>query len=182
MQLALESARTIVKADGIAGLSARKVTHRMGYTIGTLYQHFDGMDGLVERMNADTLAALYDHCSTGAVPQDVALRLRAFGLRITEFVQTHPREWDAVMSYRYKKGHTGAEFYYHETSRLFGLLQAATGQFYSDDEREDQAADLAMLWASLTGIWGVASSERELGGTLEQMIDRLIAMYLKARS
>ena len=60
--MALESARAIVVEEGISALSGRKVTARMGYSIGTLYQIFDGMDDLVERMNARTLEALYNQC------------------------------------------------------------------------------------------------------------------------
>ena len=181
-ELALKSARNIVQSEGITALSARKIASAMGYTIGTLYQHFDGMDGLVERMNAQTLAALYAHCQKGAQNGETAAQLKALGILFTEFMQAHPNEWGAIMSYRYKDDHTTSEGYHREILRLFGLMENATAQFYSADEQEQQAADMALLWASLTGIWGVASSERNVGGTLEQMIDQLIALYLSARS
>lgn len=181
--MALQSARAIVAKDGIAGLSGRKVTARMGYTIGTLYQLFDGMDDLVERMNAETLSELYEYCAKGAEGDQVSEKLKAFGMLFVEFVRLHPNEWDAVMSYQYRDGHTSSEEYNHEIYRLFGLLKAATGHFYTEEERDKHSADMAVLWASLTGIFGVASSERQLGGlTLEQMLDQLIGIYLDARS
>jgi hypothetical protein len=86
------------------------------------------------------------------------------------------------MSYRYREDHTTSEEYHREILLLFGLMESATEQFYGADDQEQQAADMALLWASLTGIWGVASSERNVGGTLEQMIERLIELYLAARS
>lgn len=181
-RLALDSARSIVKADGITAVSARKVTKRMGYTIGTLYQHFDDMDDLVERMNAETLAALYEHCHEGAALGDTAAQLKAFGILFIEFVKAHPNEWDAIMSYRFKDDHTTSDEYSYEIQRLFGLMETATQQFYDKDEHEAHSADMALLWASLTGIWSVANSERQVGGSLEQMIERLIGMYLDARS
>lgn len=181
-QLALESARAIVIKDGISDLSVRKVTARMGYTSGTLYQLFDGMDDLVERLNAATLAELYEFCSKGAEQDDVAAQLKALAILFIEFAKAHPNEWDAIMSYRYKDGHTTSEEYHREILRLFGLMETATQQYYGDDDQDEQAADMALLWASLTGIWGVANSERQVGGTIEQMIDRLIRMYLSARS
>lgn len=182
-QLALDAARAIVIEDGIAALSGRKVTKRMGYTIGTLYQLFDGMDDLVERMNAGTLALLYEHCRPGAEHADVARKLRAFGMLFTEFVKDHPNEWDAVMSYRYGEDHSRSDEYNREILRLFGLMETATAQFYDDGDQEEHSADMAILWASLTGVLGVANSERRLGDmSLEQMLDRLIRMYLKSRT
>ena len=180
--MALGAARKIVRKDGIQALSGRKVTGRIGYTIGTLYHLFDGMDDLVERMNAETLAALYAHCSADVATSDVADRLKSLAFRFIEFVTKHPNEWDAVMSYRYKEGHETSDFYAIEIQRLFGLMAEATAQFYPDDATEEQAADMALLWSSLTGIWGVASSERRVGGTLEQMVERLVEMYLSARA
>ncbi|MDA9865258.1 WHG domain-containing protein [bacterium] len=181
-QLATESARAIVVKDGVSALSVRKVTARMGYTVGTLYQLFDGMDDLVEHMNAMTLAALYDHCSTGIEQGDVAAQLKALGILFIEFAKAHPHEWDAIMSYRFKDDHTMSEEYHVEILRLFGLMKSATGQFYGKGEQDEHSDDMALLWASLTGIWGVANSERQVGSSLEQMIERLIRMYLDARS
>lgn len=179
--MALSAARDIVVKDGLSALSGRKVTGRIGYTIGTLYQLFNDMDDLVERVNAGTLAALYTHCSQELDTLDVAHQLKTLALRFIEFVQTHQNEWDAVMSYRYKDDHVMSDFYALEIQRLFGLMEQATSQFYPDGAHEEQAADMALLWSSLTGIWGIASSERELGGPLEHMIERLVNMYISAR-
>ena len=179
--LALKSARKIVATEGIGALSGRKVTGQIGYTIGTLYQLFDDMDDLVERMNAETLAMLYDHCRTGAHRDGVAEQLKALAILFGEFVREHPNEWDAVMSYRYKDDHTTSEDYHREILKLFGLMENATRQFYAEGEEDQHAADMAMLWASMMGILGIASSERQVGGSFEQMLEQLIDMYLKSR-
>lgn len=182
-RMALDAAREIVVQDGIQALSGRKVTGRIGYTIGTLYQLFEDMDELVERLNAGTLAALHAFCSENLETRNVADQLKTLGLRFTQFVQAHPNEWDAVMTYRYKEDHVTSDFYAFEIQRLFGLMEQTTDHFYPDQQSKDeQAADMALLWSSLTGIWGVASSERQVGGTLEQMIERLVKLYIDARS
>ena len=65
---------------------------------------------------------------------------------------------------------------------LFGLMRKSTGHLYGEDEAKEHATDMGVLWASLTGIFSVAASERHVGGlTLEQMIDRLIGIYLQSR-
>ena len=91
-RLALDAARGIVVKDGITALSGRKIASEIGYTVGTLYQIFDDMDDLVERMNAETLAHLYDHCRQGEDRDDIGARLKAFGLLFMEFASGHPYE------------------------------------------------------------------------------------------
>ena len=181
--MALESARTIVAENGVAALSGRKVTKRMGYTIGTLYQIFGGMDDLVEKMNARTLAALYDNCVGSAEIEPVSERLKGFAFSFIEFAKQHPNEWNAVMSYRYGEDHKFSEDYNREIYRLFNLMIDATQHLYEEDEQAEHSADMAVLWASMTGIFSVEASERQVGGlTLEQMLDRLIQLYLSART
>ncbi|MGI9391166.1 MAG: TetR/AcrR family transcriptional regulator [Boseongicola sp.] len=181
-EMALDSARAIVIEKGISALSGRKVTARMGYTIGTLYQIFDGMDDLVEKVNARTLSALYDQCAPSAEVETVADRLRAFGVSFVDFVNAHSNEWDAVMSYPYGPDHKFTSSYDDQIHRLFGLMIDATQHLYDAEEEAEHAADMAVLWASLTGILSVSASERQVGGlTLKQMLDRLVQMYLNAR-
>ena len=107
----------------------------------------------------------------------------AFGMTFVTFVENHSNEWEAVMSYRYGERHVFTEEYDARIRELFGLMREATDQFYSETERAEHSADMAVLWASLTGILSVAVSERQVGGlTLEQMLDRLIQMYLSGRT
>jgi AcrR family transcriptional regulator len=56
-QLAIDSGREIVRADGAPALTARKVATQMGYTPGTLYNLFENIDGLACAINTQTLEA-----------------------------------------------------------------------------------------------------------------------------
>lgn len=181
-KLALESARQIVAEEGIDGLSGRKVTRKIGYTIGTLYQLFEDMDDLVERMNVQTLQRLYAHCQIDQSLDEVDEQLKELGQRFIEYVTMHPNEWYAVMSYRYKDNHTVSDAYNGAIQKLFGLMERVTLPLYADDERQEQSLDMALLWTSLTGLLGIAASERKLaGGSIEEMTERLIKMYLASR-
>ena len=57
--MALEAAERIVVEQGFEGLSARKVSAAIGYTVGTLYLVFENIDDLVLQVNARTLDRLY---------------------------------------------------------------------------------------------------------------------------
>ena len=55
----LDAAETIVMEHGLKGLSTRKVTRDIGYTVGTLYLVFENLDDLVTHINTRTLNRLY---------------------------------------------------------------------------------------------------------------------------
>ncbi|MEZ5601737.1 MAG: helix-turn-helix domain-containing protein, partial [Candidatus Competibacteraceae bacterium] len=50
-QIALEAAEELVAAQGLSGLSTRKVAARIGYTVGSLYMIFRNLDDLIAQMN-----------------------------------------------------------------------------------------------------------------------------------
>ena len=49
--IALQAAEELVVAHGLAGLSARKVVARIGYTVGSLYMVFRSLDDLIVQTN-----------------------------------------------------------------------------------------------------------------------------------
>ncbi len=57
--LALDAARKIVEQEGLRGLTARRVARDIGYTIGTIYNHFENLDDLIMQLNGQTLDSLY---------------------------------------------------------------------------------------------------------------------------
>ena len=54
-EIGLRAAEELVAAHGLAGLSARKVAARIGYTVGSLYMVFRNLDDLIAQMNERTL-------------------------------------------------------------------------------------------------------------------------------
>ena len=60
-EMALAAARDIVVADGLSGLTVRRVATAIGYSPGTLYNVFDDFYELVIHLNSRTLDAFYGH-------------------------------------------------------------------------------------------------------------------------
>ena len=50
--------RTIIDAHGLAGLSAREIARRIGYSPGTIYNMFTNLDDVVLHVEARVLDAL----------------------------------------------------------------------------------------------------------------------------
>ena len=58
--MALAAARKIAEKEGLRGLTARRIAREIGYTVGTLYNLFDNLDGLIVHLNGTTLDTLYE--------------------------------------------------------------------------------------------------------------------------
>ncbi len=62
----LEAARAILAADGLRGLTARRIAKAIGYSPGTLYNFFTNIDELILHVNAQTLDVVYDRLSAAS--------------------------------------------------------------------------------------------------------------------
>ena len=72
-ELILKAATELIESDGLAGLSAREVARRIGYSPGTLYNVFDNLDDLVLTIEArllDRLAARLAEVPSASSPQE----------------------------------------------------------------------------------------------------------------
>ena len=56
--LVLDAAQEIIEAQGLAGLSAREIARRIGYSPGTIYNVFANLDDVVLNVEARVLDAL----------------------------------------------------------------------------------------------------------------------------
>ena len=56
--LILDAAQEIIEAQGLAGLSAREIARRIGYSPGTIYNLFANLDDVVLNVEARVLDAL----------------------------------------------------------------------------------------------------------------------------
>ena len=180
--LILESARRIVQSDGIETLTARKIAAGTGYTVGTIYQHFEGMDDLVHQLNGGTLQSLYEHCAGLNLIGSPGENLTTLANSFVEFAEARGNEWEAVISYRYGPDHEWSEDYDATVSNLLGLMGRATASLYSSDKKAQQIKDMRLLWVSLYGAFTLNSAGR-LGKeqTLPEIIDSLVEMFLSSK-
>lgn len=181
--LTLQAARRIVERDGIEMLSARKVAAEIGYTVGTIYQHFDGMDDLVHQMNAQTLEQLYARCEDAPKEGAPGERLSSLADAFISFAQHHRMEWEAVITYRYGPDHKWSPDYDAKVNALLGLMADATSSLYESGDEFSQQKDMRLLWVGLYGAFSLDVSDR-LGKdmSLSEIIELLINTYLASKS
>ena len=103
-EMAISAAEAIIASEGLRGLTARKVAGQLGYSAGSLYMVFNGLDELILHVKARTLSRLADnldaHTMTDATPL-AALRALAHGY--LKFAMQEQTRWRAVFDHQLNK-------------------------------------------------------------------------------
>jgi AcrR family transcriptional regulator len=181
--LALRSAREIVREDGITALSTRRLAERIGYTSGTIYQVFRNRDDLIEQMNSETLELLFQHCRSALQKKSVKSRLRHLARQFISFANENPKEWDAIINHPFATDHPSSDVYLEKIEQLMALLRDAISDLYGEAQRERRLRDAQLLWNSLYGVFALAVAGRlSSDRSIDVAVDDLIDLYLAARA
>lgn len=173
--LAIDKAIEIIDTSGLAGLSARRVTAAMGYTVGTLYHAFGDLETFLLHVNARILDEWYQDLQAGLKRsrKDPLLYLTDSYLA---YARRHRDRWVMLFS----DGGSDAPrpmppWYAEKITRLFHLLENALRPHLAAGE--DPAETARLLWASIHGIC-VLSLTGKLDITGASKPEKLIDMLL----
>ena len=180
--MALAAAQDIVKAEGLAGLSARKIANKIGYTVGTLYLVFKNQDDLILTINARTLDAL------AAKMQDALQKCRqprtcivAMGRAYVDYASDNPQLWSMVFEHRLPPGEEVPPWFAVKVNKLFQLVeQQLTPLLENHSEKKIDLASRA-LWCGVHGICSLAvTGKLEINDaeSINALTDSLINNYL----
>jgi AcrR family transcriptional regulator len=149
----LNAAETIVMEHGLKGLSTRKVTSDIGYTVGTLYLVFENFDDLVTHINARTLNRLY-LLLAGDEMKDLSQKERLFrlGQIYVNFAYADPHRWALIYENRYSKDDEIPGWYKKNIQKMFTIVEDTLKPLAPTltDSEITQAA--SSLWAGVYGI------------------------------
>ncbi len=148
----LHAALAVVDESGHAALNARSLAATAGCSVGTLYNVFGDLDGVVSALNLQTVKALRQTLSDaldGAGKEPYA-RLSALADAYFDFAQDAPRRWEALFRARAKGPVDG--MVREEGDALFALLKESVGGAVPDDA-------LLALWAAVHGVVELATQQ-----------------------
>jgi AcrR family transcriptional regulator len=101
-QAILEAARVLVTEEGYAGLSMRRLAHRVGYTPKTIYLYFEDKDDLLSELIEADMARLVEHIESAAREQsNPAQRLDAVALAYVAFGLDNPHAYEVMFMMRH---------------------------------------------------------------------------------
>lgn len=180
--LLLDAAERIVRDEGAAQLSVRKIARAVGYSPGTLYQHFGSIFELVTHLNGRTLARLAAALEAADAASDPEAQLRGFARSYLDFIGTNQRLWETLFIFSRAESAPIPNWY---RARIDGLIErvalAFAGLGLTEPRAQREAAE--MIWASIHAVCSLETSGKlplVAGRGLAALIDDLVTVHVTA--
>ena len=151
----IDIAERIIAGEGLSAVQARRIAQEADCSVGTLYNVFGGLDGLIIAANTRTLMALGEKLGTavrGTRREALENRLMALALAYRDFAFEQNNRWRALFDHRMEPGKPVPERYRAEQARLFELVEECL-----DDYIADRAARFSAARALFSGVHGIVS-------------------------
>lgn len=178
-ELALGAAERIAEAEGLQGLTVRKVAGEIGYSHGTLYNLFADLDDLIVHLNGRTLDLLYDALQEIPVEGEPDAGLLRLAEAYIAFTRRHASRWALLFEHRLPEGRQLPDWHYEKIRRLLKLAETPLAPLFSDGQQRERMHSARVLWSALHGICSLEAS-RKLGGneSVESLSRTLITFYI----
>jgi AcrR family transcriptional regulator len=188
--LILDAAQEIIEVQGLAGLSAREIARRIGYSPGTIYNMFANLDDVVLNVEARVLDALEQRLSEvgpgshGVVAETAAGaddRLIRIARAYLAFTQEKPRLWNLLFEHHMPRGAQLPAWYQQKLEGLMAQIERALAPYFSPGSEDERRRAARALWAGVHGITSLSTADKLSVVTTEtagRLIDDLIGTYL----
>src|SRR5262245_59391255 len=151
-ELVLDAAQEIIEAQGLAGLSAREIARRIGYSPGTIYNIFANLDDVVLNVEARVLDALdrrlgdVPESSNGAGDGDRLIRIAHAYLA---FTQEKPRLWNLLFEHHMPAGAELPAWYRQKLEGLMAPIERALAPCFAPGNEAERLRAARALWAGV---------------------------------
>jgi AcrR family transcriptional regulator len=160
----IDIAERILENEGLMSVQARRVTKEAQCSVGTLYNVFNGLDGLIITVNTKTLKELGDALMTALSERagaPVGERLLALAMAYLAFAESHPRRWRAVFEHRFMSRAAAETLlgpYREDQNELFRLVECLLEPTIVDAQA--RAGLAKALFSAVHGIVILALDEK----------------------
>ena len=179
-ELILDAAQEIVEANGLAGLSAREIARRIGYSPGTIYNMFDNLDDVVLNVEARVLDAL-DKRLADAQQEGEPERVVRLAHAYLTFTRERPRLWNLLFEHHLPAGTQLPAWYQQKLEGLMSQIERALAPHFKEGDEADLQRASRVLWAGVHGITSLSTADKLSVVTSEtagRLIDELVDTYL----
>ena len=161
----LDAAEGIIAERGLGALNARELAQGAGIAVGTLYNVYGSLDGLVQRLNARTLDRLCDRLEAEAAkaigPEN---QMAAMARAYIDFANEQPLVWRAVFDHQPSGKTDRADWYTSSIERIAALAITILLPIFPSNQRRAARRIATIIWSSVHGICALAQ-----GGNLRHV-------------
>lgn len=149
----LAIAQRLIDEDGLAGLQARRIAAEAQCSVGTVYNVFGDLDGLILAANEMTLDAMGAPLAASCAAsrgEPVADRLTALALAYMHFAFANQARWKAVFEHRPAASKELPGPYLEKRAHLLALIEDIIA-----DEIPDAAVRMRAARALFAAVHGI---------------------------
>lgn len=153
----------IVASEGLGAVQARRIAREADCSVGTLYNVFGGLDGLVLAVNRGSLEALGARLETAAraaAGGTAEQRLSALALAYRDFAFGETPRWRTLFEHRMERDAPVPDDYRAYQAKLFELVERSLAEALEADSERATAA--RALFSAVHGIVSL-SLDNKLG-------------------
>jgi AcrR family transcriptional regulator len=184
-ELILDAAQDIIEAQGIAGLSAREIARRIGYSPGTIYNMFENLDDVVLNIEARVLDALDQRLAGLLNEGDACTRVTRLALTYLAFTHEKPKLWNLLFEHHMPAGSALPAWYQQKLEILMSRVETALAPEFGAGQDAERQRAARVLWAGVHGITSLSTADKLSVVTTEtanRLIEDLVATYLSGLS
>lgn len=182
--LIVSAARDIIVSDGIRSLSTRAIASKIGYTSGTLYQHFADIKEIILHVNSLTMQGLVDQMLTNQVADDdPRSRIHRYADIYIEYIRGNRNAWDAMFDYRRAPDEKVPAWYIGQIEKLISLVEDCFARLDVTGKGITPSQASRLLWASVHSVCtleGGGRLEFVMREDLEVLIHRLVNVHINS--
>ena len=180
-KMTIAAGREIISEVGFSNFSTRQSAKKIGYTVGTLYNIFDGYDDIVLNINATILDDMKKFLENNANPKlKNAAAVKNLAKLYIEFAQKNNNCWSSLFEYNVPEELELPGWYQERIQGLFEVVEKILSEFI--DQKSEALQHAKVIWASIHGIC-VLNLTKKLNvagaASAEVLTDSLIENYLR---
>lgn len=161
----------LLETEGLDALQARRIAKEADCSVGTIYNIFGDIDGLIVAANSRTLSAMGQalrQALEAAGAPSVREGLLTLAIAYMRFALENQPRWEAVFKYRRPQGSEVPASYLKDQAQLLALIETTIGGLIEAPEHRAKTA--RALFGAVHGIVALALDNR-LGGQLRVEIE-----------
>lgn len=180
-ELILDASTELIEVNGLAGLSAREIARRIGYSPGTLYNIFENLDDLVLTIEGRLLDRLTLALSDLPRSPSPAQNVRRLAQAYLQFTHENPKLWNLLFEHHLPQGRDVPAWYQSKLEGLLARVETALAPLLPNADPQTVRRAARVLWAGVHGITSLSTTDKlsiVSSDAAPALVDDLVSAYL----